>query len=157
MSGQWLSFILSFLPVSIMAYFVPVIIRTVIDFQTAVFFGWVSIHLYIALAVGGACGFWAKRRAQNNLRTGMEKLIGEENFNTSHFRVILIKSIRFGIELTILLTMGCVFLASIILRVFNKVTWLDFAVILLICLGVVLMPIVWVILQKSLHSKQVRN
>jgi hypothetical protein len=148
----WLSFILSFIPVSIMAYFVPVIIRTVIDFRTPVFFGWVTIHLYIALFIGAVCGFWAKRRTQNKLSPMLEKMSLVEEFETAHICEISMKSIRFGIEITTILTMGCVFAASLILRVLKEITWTDFGAILLICFGVVSIPLIFIFAARKKSS-----
>ena len=82
----------------------------------------------------------------------MERLIQGAEFDKGLFRALFTKSVRFGIELTIILTMACTFTASLVLRMFKEITWLNFAVILLICFGIVSIPLVWVIASRRKKS-----
>lgn len=109
----WLSFILSALSLIFLAYLIPVIVRTLMDFNTPVFFGWVSIHLLIAMVVGVGAGFSLSYRVQKRMSAIIDAVIRGEDveFEDKELEIgfgkgMFLQSLRQGLGLAVILSLS---------------------------------------------------
>ncbi len=153
----WLSFLLSTLSLIFLAYLIPVIVRTVMDFNTPVFFGWVSIHLLIAIVVGVGAGFSLSYRVQKRMSVIINAVIRGEDieFEDKELEIgfgkrMLLQSLRQGLALAVVLSLTGVAIMMSGVYLLN-LQW-QFAVVL--TLGVVAFLVIGMYFWWSRTTKQ---
>jgi hypothetical protein len=136
----WLCFLLSAAVLSVFAYLTPVIIRTVMEFYKPVFFGWVAIHIFIAMVVGTLGGFWVKHRVDESMRARMHELMqGKKNVfdgeELDFVRALFLRSLSFALILTMVLSILGVLIASILHWCFHLIDGFGFLYTVLSCVA----------------------